>query len=158
MHFLDWEMFVDEICNWIVTSNMAAGYDFWPAQHITYFYLLERYYMLLFLAMHCLTAKLPICHANAECESLCELYWKRCWFFEHRVRFSSDSESEMLKMQERMFKSILESVLSSVNMRIDKVVKSIAELKASLEYSQDMDDLMEAADAIDNMCVWVCFF
>ena len=57
-----------------------------------------------------------------------------------------------------MFKSILESVLSSVNMRIDKVVKSVAELKASLEYSQDMDDLMEAADAIDNMCVWVCFF
>ena len=45
-------------------------------------------------------------------------------------------------MQERMFKSILESVLSSVNMRIDKVVKSVAELKASLEYSQDMDDLI----------------
>ena len=45
-------------------------------------------------------------------------------------------------MPERMFKSILESVLSSVNMRIDKVVKSIAELKASLEYSQDMDDLI----------------
>ena len=85
--------------------------------------------MLLFLALvFSLTAKLPICYANAECESLCELYWKRCWFFEHRVRFSSDSESEMLKMQERMFKSILESVLSSVNMRIDKVVKSIAEL------------------------------
>ena len=58
-------------------------------------------------------------------------------------------------MQERMFKSILESVLSSVNMRIDKVVKSVAELKASLEYSQDMDDLMEAADAIDNVCVGV---
>ena len=45
-------------------------------------------------------------------------------------------------MQERMFKSILESVLSSLNMRIDKVVKSVAELKASLEYSQDMDDLI----------------
>lgn len=58
-------------------------------------------------------------------------------------------------MQERMFKSILESVLSSLNMRIDKVVKSIAELKASLEHSQDMDDLMEAADAIDNVCVGV---
>ena len=58
-------------------------------------------------------------------------------------------------MQERMFKSILESVLSSVNMRIDMVVRSIAELKASLEYSQDMDDLMGAADAIDNVCVGV---
>ena len=59
---------------------------------------------------------------------------------------------EMLKMQERMFKDMFESVLSSVNMRIDKVVKSVAELKASLEYSQqDIDDLMEAADSIDNM-------
>ena len=59
---------------------------------------------------------------------------------------------EMLQMQERMFKNMFESVLSSVNMRIDKVVKSVAELKASLEYSQqDIDDLMEAADAIDDM-------
>ena len=45
-------------------------------------------------------------------------------------------------MQERMFKDMLESVLSSVNVRIDKVVKSVAELKASLQYSQqDIDDL-----------------
>ena len=55
-------------------------------------------------------------------------------------------------MQEQMVKDMFESVLSSVNMRIDKVVKSVAELKASLEYSQqDIDDLMEATDAIDNM-------
>ena len=47
---------------------------------------------------------------------------------------------------------MFESLLSSVNMRIDTVVKSVAELKASLECSQqDIDDLMEAADAIDNM-------
>ena len=59
---------------------------------------------------------------------------------------------EMLKMQERTFKDMFESLLSSVNMRIDTVVKSVAELKASLECSQqDIDDLMEAADAIDNM-------
>ena len=59
---------------------------------------------------------------------------------------------EMLKMQERMFKNMFESVLPFVNMRIDKVVKSVAELKASLEYSQhDIDDLMEAAEAIDDM-------
>ena len=52
---------------------------------------------------------------------------------------------EMLQMQERMFKKMFESVLSSVNTRIDKVVKSLAELKASVEYSQqDIDDLMEA--------------
>ena len=51
---------------------------------------------------------------------------------------------EMLKMQERMFKDMFESVLSSVNVRIDKVVKSVTELKASLQYSQqDIDDLME---------------
>ena len=59
---------------------------------------------------------------------------------------------EILTMQERMFKDMFESVLSSVNMRIDKVVKSVAELNASLEYSQqDIDDVMQAADAIDNM-------
>ena len=59
---------------------------------------------------------------------------------------------EMLQMQERMCKNMFESVLSSVNTRIDKVVKSVAELKASLEYSQqDIDDLKEAADAIDEM-------
>ena len=59
---------------------------------------------------------------------------------------------EMLQIQERMFKNMFESVLSSVNTRIDKVVKSVAELNASLEYSQqDIDDLKEAADAIDDM-------
>ena len=59
---------------------------------------------------------------------------------------------EMLQIQERMFKNMFESVLSSVNTRIDKVVKSVAELKASLKYSQqDIDDLKEAADAIDDM-------
>ena len=55
-------------------------------------------------------------------------------------------------MQERVFKNMFQSVLSSINTRIDKDVKSVAELKASLEYSQqDIEDLMEAADAIDEM-------
>ena len=59
---------------------------------------------------------------------------------------------EMLQIQERMFKNMFESVLSSVNTIIDNVVKSVAELKASLECSQqDIDDLKEAADAIDGM-------
>ena len=49
MYFLDWEMFVYEICNWIVTSNMAAGYDFWPAQHITYFYIFIREFLYAFV-------------------------------------------------------------------------------------------------------------
>ena len=56
---------------------------------------------------------------------------------------------EMLQIQERMFKNMFESVLSSVNTRIDKVVKSVAELKASLEYSQqDIDELKKAAEEI----------
>ena len=59
---------------------------------------------------------------------------------------------EMLHIQERMFKNMFESVLSSVNTRIDKVVKSVAELKANLEYSQqDIDEMKETADAIDDM-------
>ena len=37
---------------------------------------------------------------------------------------------EMLRIQKRMFKNMFESVLPSVNTRIDKVVKSVAELKA----------------------------
>ena len=57
--------------------------------------------------------------------------------------------SEMMKMQERMFKTMFESVLSSVNTRIDEVVKSVAELKTSLQYSQrDIDDLMESTDEL----------
>ncbi|CAH3020995.1 unnamed protein product [Porites evermanni] len=59
---------------------------------------------------------------------------------------------EMLQIQKQMFKNMFESLLSSVNTRIDKVVKSVSELKASLEYSQqDIDDLKEATDAIDDM-------
>lgn len=52
---------------------------------------------------------------------------------------------EMMQMQERMFKTMFESVLSSVNTRIDEVVKSVAELRASLQYSQrDIDDFMKS--------------
>ena len=57
--------------------------------------------------------------------------------------------NEMMKMQERMLKTMFESVLSSVNTRIDEVVKSVAELKTSLQYSQrDIDDLMESTDEL----------
>ena len=56
---------------------------------------------------------------------------------------------EMMQMQERMFKTMYESLLSSINTRIDKVVKSLAELKTSLEYSQlDIDDLFESTDEL----------
>ena len=58
---------------------------------------------------------------------------------------------EMMQMEERitMFKTMFESVLSSVNTRIDQVVKSVAELRASLQYSQrDIDDLMKSTDEL----------
>ena len=59
---------------------------------------------------------------------------------------------EMLKMQERMFKTMFDSLLTSVNMRIDNVVKSVGELKASLEFSQgDIDDLQESVAKITDM-------
>ena len=57
-----------------VTSNMAAGHDFWPVQHITFFYLLVSCHVLLFFATHCLNVPWPIYHANAECESLMKIY------------------------------------------------------------------------------------
>ena len=59
---------------------------------------------------------------------------------------------EMLKIQERMFKTMFGSLLTSVNMRIDNVVKSVGELKASLEFSQgDIDDLQESVAKITDM-------
>lgn len=43
---------------------------------------------------------------------------------------------EMMQIQERMFKTMFESVLSSVNIRIDEVVKSVAELRGILMTSR----------------------
>ena len=58
----------------------------------------------------------------------------------------------MLDMQERIFRNLFESVLSSVNIRIDEIVKSVAEQKASLEYSQqDIDDLWKFTDTLAGM-------
>ena len=63
---------------------------------------------------------------------------------------------EMLQMQERMFKSLFDSIITNVNTRLDSLTHSVAELKAtiasseketgdlknSLEFSQkDIDDL-----------------
>lgn len=59
---------------------------------------------------------------------------------------------EMMQMQERMFKTMFESVLSSVNTRIDEVVKSVAELRASLQNSQrDIDDLRKSTGELAMM-------
>ena len=51
-----------------------------------------------------------------------------------------------------MFKTMFDSILTSVNMRIDSVVNSVGELKASLEFSQgDIDDLQESVAKITDM-------
>ena len=64
---------------------------------------------------------------------------------------------EMLSMKERMFKTMFDSVLTAVNMRIGVVVRSVADLKASLQFSQkDMDKesadrLVEIKDELDGI-------
>ena len=49
---------------------------------------------------------------------------------------------EMLQMQERMFKSFFDSILTNVNTRLDSLTHSAAELKARIASSEkDIDDL-----------------
>ena len=53
---------------------------------------------------------------------------------------------QMLSIQESTLKSIFESFIMSVNLRVDDLVKSVAEVKSSLEYTQrDVDDLGQMA-------------
>ena len=48
----------------------------------------------------------------------------------------------MMKMQESLFRSLFDSLLTNVNSRIDGVIKDLAELKSSLQFTQkDVDDL-----------------
>ena len=49
----------------------------------------------------------------------------------------------MLSIQESTLKSIFESFIMSVNLRVDDLVKSVADVKSSLEYTQrDVGDLL----------------
>ena len=53
---------------------------------------------------------------------------------------------QMLSIQESTLKSIFESFIVSVNHRVDDLVKTVAEVKLSLEYTQrDVDDLGQMA-------------
>ena len=53
---------------------------------------------------------------------------------------------QMLSIQESTLKSIFESFIMSVNLRVDDLVKSVAVVKSSLEYTQrDVDDLGKMA-------------
>ncbi|XP_068759808.1 uncharacterized protein [Montipora capricornis] len=73
---------------------------------------------------------------------------------------------EMLQVQERMFKSLLQSLLENVNSLLDAVIGTVSELKAglsicqvdakdlkeSLEFSQkDIDDLKPYATKLANV-------
>ena len=49
---------------------------------------------------------------------------------------------EMMKMQESLFRNLFDSLLTNVNSRIDGVIKDLAELKSSLQFTQkDVEDL-----------------
>ena len=50
---------------------------------------------------------------------------------------------QMLDVQQSMLKTLLDSFISTVNARVDKLVDSVASLKASLEFTQkDVGDLL----------------
>ena len=44
--------------------------------------------------------------------------------------------TEMLQLQERMFKTLLDSLLNNVNSRLDAVVETVADLKVRIEICQ----------------------
>ena len=49
---------------------------------------------------------------------------------------------ELLKVQERMFKNLFDSLLANVNARLDSVIGQVAEIKARLDiYEKDTSDL-----------------
>ena len=53
---------------------------------------------------------------------------------------------QLLSIQESTLKSIFESFIMCVNLRVDDLVKPVAEVKSSLEYTQrDVDDLGKMA-------------
>ena len=71
------------------------------------------------------------------------------------------SLSEMLKIQERMYKSLFESALNTVTARLDEPVCTVTERKTSLEFTQQdvdhlkpkVDQLHEVEQEIDNIQV-----
>ena len=78
---------------------------------------------------------------------------------------------KMLQMQERMFKSFFDSIVTNVNTRLDSLTHSVAELKAriasseketgdlknSLEFSQkDIDDLKPSLLKLQDLDSFNC--
>ena len=59
---------------------------------------------------------------------------------------SSSSIQDLFKVQERMFKTLMHSVFTNITSRIDGIVKDVADLKASLQFSQN--DISEQQEKI----------
>lgn len=58
---------------------------------------------------------------------------------------------QMLSVQESMLKAVFDSVVSSLNARVDELVKTVATTKTSLEYMQkDIDDLRPLRSQLEN--------
>ena len=53
----------------------------------------------------------------------------------------------MMKVQESMFRNLFESLLSSINNRVDGVIKDLKELKSRLQFTQkDVADLRQVTE------------
>ena len=64
---------------------------------------------------------------------------------------SLDTVKELLRAQESMLRSLFDSVVNSLNSRLDDVVKSVASIKVSLEYSQkEIEDLKPLESKLDE--------
>lgn len=62
---------------------------------------------------------------------------------------SSSSIQDVFKVQERIFKTLMDSVFTNITSRIDGIVKDVADLKASLQFSQK--DISEQWEKIVSM-------
>jgi hypothetical protein len=49
-----------------------------------------------------------------------------------------DVVKELLQVQENMFKALFEATMTTVNKRIDSLITTVTQLKASLEFTQKM--------------------
>ena len=60
----------------------------------------------------------------------------------------------MMKMQESLFRNLFDSLLTNVNSRIDGVIKDLAELKSSLQFTQkDVEDLKPVTKQMTKIVV-----
>ena len=59
--------------------------------------------------------------------------------------------SKLLQLQERMFKNFVESIAANLTKRVDDLVDRVADLKASIEFSQnDIDNHKTQINLLDT--------